>query len=172
MLDCFVDFDKSSAAISLADQNIIIKGHPSKRHNMYGWKICCQWKDGSMTWESLKDLKESHPQEMAECAITQGIDHEPAFNWWVTQILRLHKHIFSFVKKLKLSYLKKNTKFRIEVPMPFDVPMTVDHAVKINERNGKIPETANIKRKSLHTFGANRRYQRTKIGKVIKIAQS
>ena len=33
LLDCFVDFDKSSTAISLADQNIVVKGHPSKRCN-------------------------------------------------------------------------------------------------------------------------------------------
>jgi hypothetical protein len=65
LLDCFVDFDKSSTAIALADQNIIVKGRPSKRCNRYGWKICCQWKDGSTTWESLKDLKESHPLETA-----------------------------------------------------------------------------------------------------------
>jgi hypothetical protein len=108
LLDCFVDFDKSLTAISLADQNIVMKGHPSKRRNTYGWKICCQWKDGSMTWESLKDLKESHPLEMAEYAITQGIDHEPAFNWWVPQVLRLRKRIISLVKKRKMSYLKKN----------------------------------------------------------------
>ncbi len=50
LLDCFVDFDKSPTAISLADQNIVVKGCPSKRCNMYGWKICCQWKDGSTTW--------------------------------------------------------------------------------------------------------------------------
>ncbi len=57
LLDCFVDFDKLLITISLADKNIIVKGRPSKHHNKYGWKICCQWKDGSTTWESLKDLK-------------------------------------------------------------------------------------------------------------------
>jgi hypothetical protein len=66
LLDCLVDFDKSSTAISLADQNIVMKGRPYKCRNTYGWKICCQWKDGSTTWESLKDLKESHLLEMAE----------------------------------------------------------------------------------------------------------
>jgi hypothetical protein len=40
LLDCLVDFDKLSAAISLADQNIVVKGCFSKRCNMYGWKIC------------------------------------------------------------------------------------------------------------------------------------
>jgi hypothetical protein len=117
-------------AISLADQNIVVKGPPSKHRNTYGWKIYCQWKDGSTTWESLKDLKESHPLEMAEYAITQGIDHEPAFNCWVPQVLRLQKCIISLVKKRKMSYLKKNTKFGIEVPA------SVDHALKINKRNG------------------------------------
>jgi hypothetical protein len=65
LLDWFVDFEKLSTTISLADQNIVVKGCPSKHCNTYGWKICCQWKDSSTTWESLKDLKESHPLEMA-----------------------------------------------------------------------------------------------------------
>jgi hypothetical protein len=103
LLDCFVDFDKLLTTISPADQNIVMKGCPSKRCNMYGWKICCQWKDGSTTWESLKDLKDSHPLEMAEYAVTQGIDHEPAFNWWVPQVLQLRKCIISLVKKWKMS---------------------------------------------------------------------
>jgi hypothetical protein len=130
LLDCFVDFNKSPTAISLADQSIVVKGRPSKHRSMYGWKICCQWKDGSTTWESLKDLKESHPLEMAEYAVTQGIDHEPAFNWWVPQVLWLRKRIISFVKKRKMSYLKKNLKFGIKVPT------SVDHALEINKQNG------------------------------------
>jgi hypothetical protein len=132
LLDCFVDFYKSLTAISLADQNIVVKGSPSKHRNTYGWKICCQWKDGSTTWESLKVLKESHPLTMAEHAITQGIDHEPAFTWWVPQVLRLCKHIISLVKKQKISYLKKNMKFGI------NVPTLVDHAFEINKCNGNI----------------------------------
>jgi hypothetical protein len=88
------------------------------------------FKDSSTTFESLKDLKESHPLEMAEYAITQGIDQEPAFNWWVPQVLRLHKCIISLVKKRKMSYLKKNMKFGIKVPT------LVDHALKIDKRNG------------------------------------
>jgi hypothetical protein len=36
LLDCFVDFDKLLTAISLTDQNIVVKGCPSKRCNTYG----------------------------------------------------------------------------------------------------------------------------------------
>jgi hypothetical protein len=107
-----------------------VKGHPSKHCNINGWKICCQWKDGSTIWESLKDLKESHPLEMAEYAITQGIDHKPLFNWWVPQVLLLLKRIISLLMKRKMSYLKNNMKFEIKVPT------LVDHALKIDKRNG------------------------------------
>jgi hypothetical protein len=82
-----------------------------------------------MTWESLKDLKESHPLEMTEYAVKQGIDHEPAFNWWIPQVLRLRKRIISLVKKWKMSYLKKNLKFGIKVPT------LVDHALEIDKQN-------------------------------------
>jgi hypothetical protein len=54
---------------------------------------------------------------MDEYAITQGIDHKPAFNWWVPQVLQLRKRIISLVNKQKMSYLKKNLKFGIEVPV-------------------------------------------------------
>jgi hypothetical protein len=107
-----------------------MKGCASKHCNTYGWKICCHQKKGSTTWESLKDLKESHPLEMAAYVVTQGIDHEPAFIWWVPQVLRLRKRIISLVKKRKMSYLKKNMKFEIEVPT------SVDHALNINKCNG------------------------------------
>jgi hypothetical protein len=67
---------------------------------------------------------------MAEYANTQGIDYEPVFNWWIPQVLRLRKCIISIVKKQKMSYLKKNLKFGIEVPT------LVDHALKIDKQNG------------------------------------
>jgi hypothetical protein len=83
-----------------------------------------------MAWESLKDLRKSHPLQMAEYAITQGIDHKPAFNWWVPQVLRLHKCIISLFKTRKMSYLKKNMKSGIEVPT------LVYHALEVDKCNG------------------------------------
>jgi hypothetical protein len=48
------------------------------KHSTIGWQACCQWKDESTSWENLAGLKESHPLETAEYAVTQGNDHEPA----------------------------------------------------------------------------------------------
>jgi len=47
-----------------------------------------QWKDGSTSWEKLSDFKECYPTESAEYAVTAGIAHEPAFNYWVPATLK------------------------------------------------------------------------------------
>jgi hypothetical protein len=44
-----------------------------------GWKLLCQWKDGSSGWIELKHLKDSNPTETAECAAANWIQKEPAF---------------------------------------------------------------------------------------------
>jgi hypothetical protein len=45
------------------------------KRSTIGGQVCCQWKDGSTSWENLADLKESHPLKTAEYAVTQGIDY-------------------------------------------------------------------------------------------------
>jgi hypothetical protein len=35
-----------------------------------GWYLKVRWKEGSTTWEMLRDLKESNPVEVAEYAVT------------------------------------------------------------------------------------------------------
>jgi hypothetical protein len=100
------------------------------KRNTIGWQICCQWKDGSTSWENLSDLKESHPLETAEYAVTIGIDHEPAFNWWVPYVLKKRNRIISLVRKRTTRYLKRTHKFGIEVPK------TVKEAYKLDRTNG------------------------------------
>ncbi|KAL7487375.1 hypothetical protein ACHAW6_012978 [Cyclotella cf. meneghiniana] len=46
----------------------------------------------------LSNLKESHPLQVAEFAIAAGIADEPAFNWWVTWVLKKRDRIISLVK--------------------------------------------------------------------------
>jgi hypothetical protein len=100
------------------------------KRNTIGWQICCQWKDGSTSWENLSDLKESHPLETAEYAVTIGIDHEPAFNWWVPYVLKKRDRIISLVRKRTTRYLKRTHKFGIEVPK------TVKEALDLDRKHG------------------------------------
>ena len=71
LLDTLVDHHKDNKMISLTNQH----------------QICCQWKAGFTSWEKLSELKESHPRQMTEFAVVQGIYHKPASNCWV-------KHVF------------------------------------------------------------------------------
>ena len=62
ILDDLTDHRKSSEALSIEDQNSTdSRGRNVMRRSTAGWKICCQWKDVSTSWEKLCDLKESHP---------------------------------------------------------------------------------------------------------------
>ncbi len=95
-----------------------------------GWQVCCKWKDCSTSWENLSGLKESHPLETAEYAVTQGIDHKPACNWCVPHVLKKHDRIISLVCKWTTHYLKRTHKFGI------DVPRTVKEALALDLKNG------------------------------------
>ncbi len=94
------------------------------------WQVCCQWKDGSTSWENLADLKESHPLETSEYVVTTSIDHEPAFNWWVPHVLKKRVRIISLVCKRTTHYLKRTHKFGMEVPK------TVKEALALDCKNG------------------------------------
>ena len=53
--------------------------------------------------------------QTAEFAVAQGIDHEPAFNWWVKHVLKKRDRIIASIRKWQTRYLKKNHKFGIEL---------------------------------------------------------
>ena len=97
------------------------------KRSTIGWQVFCQWKDGSTSWENLADLKESHPLETAENAVTTGIDHKPAFNWWVPHVLKKCDRIISIVRKRTTRYLKRTRKFGIEVPKTVKEALDLDH---------------------------------------------
>jgi hypothetical protein len=111
LLDEIVDHRRLPTAIKLADQNVIrANGRTYLKRSTIGWQICCQWKDGSSSWENLSNLKESHPIETSEYAKIIGIDHEPAFNWGVPHILKKRDRIILLVKKRNPRFLKKTHK--------------------------------------------------------------
>ena len=47
--------------------------------------------------------------------MSQSLDFEPAFNWWVPFVLRKHDCIISLVKKGNARYLKQDEKFGIKI---------------------------------------------------------
>ena len=67
--------------------------------------------------------------QIAELAIVQKIDHEPAFNWWVRYVLKKRDRIIASIRKKHTRYLKKCQKFGIELPM------TVEQAYALYAKN-------------------------------------
>ncbi len=62
--------------------------------------------------------------------MTKGIDLEPAFNWWVPDVLRKRDQIISLVCEWTIRYLKRTRKFGIEVPK------TVKETLALDRKNG------------------------------------
>jgi hypothetical protein len=80
LLDSIIDCRKDESGIKLKNQARIVNGKKVIKCSTKGWELCCEWRDGSTSWQSLKDLKESHPLQVAEFAYMAGIAGEPAFN--------------------------------------------------------------------------------------------
>jgi hypothetical protein len=87
LLDAIIDYRKDpSVAMARDNQVSIVDGKKIVKRSTRGWELCCEWKDGSTSWQKLPDLKESHPLQVAEFALQ--IADEPAFNWWVSWVLK------------------------------------------------------------------------------------
>jgi hypothetical protein len=131
LLDSIIDHRRLDTAIRPSDQKVVRPdGRTYMKRSTIGWQVCCQWKDGSTSCENLAELKDSHPLETAEYAVTQGVDHNPAFNWWVPHVLKKRDRIISLVSKWTTRYLKRTHKFGIEVPK------TVKEALALDSKNG------------------------------------
>ena len=74
-------------------------GQTRNKKTTKGWKFCIQWNDGKCEWVKLKDLKESHPVEVAEYAKANQLLQEPAFRWWAPYALNTKNRILSAMKK-------------------------------------------------------------------------
>jgi hypothetical protein len=88
LLDAIIDHRRDKTAMDKADMWIkSYNGNKQLRRTTQGWKLCVQWKDGSTSWETLANLKSSHPIQTVEYAVQRKIDSEPAFRWWVPHVL-------------------------------------------------------------------------------------
>ena len=79
----------------------------------------------------MRDLKESHPLQVAEFAFAANIADEPAFNWWVGWVLKKRDSIISLVKRRRTArYLQRDYKFGVEIPK------SVTAALALDKKNG------------------------------------
>jgi hypothetical protein len=106
-----VDHAKDHSAVQMAEGfTVRFNGNRVPKKTMRGWKLLCQWKDGTTSWVPLVELKDSNPVELAEYAVANCIDQEPAFRWWVAEVLRKRNRI---IAKLKRRYWRITHKFGI-----------------------------------------------------------
>ena len=90
---------------------------------MRSWFFMCEWHDGTSFWVPLKELKDSNPIEVAEYIIANGLQEEPAFCWWVCDVL--HKWL-RVISKLKKHYARMTHKFGVELPHSIQAAFNID----------------------------------------------
>jgi hypothetical protein len=130
IFDGIISHKKNKNAVSEEDRFVTINDRRFPRKTTAGWKFKVAFRDGSgrsYQWIPLKELKESHPVQVAEYVTAKGIAQEPAFRWWVPYTLRKMKAIISAVK----SRVKQTThKYGVEVARSFN------HAKQLDKKNG------------------------------------
>ena len=90
VLDEITDHKRDVTALRTDNGYVINRqGRRMPKSTTKGWKILCQWKDGSLDWIDLKLVKESNPIELAEYTVANRIQEELAFKWWVRETLRV-----------------------------------------------------------------------------------
>jgi hypothetical protein len=127
LVDEILDHEKTSEAVHGDDQYVMYKGKQRQQRTTKGWKFCVRWKDTSISWVDLKDLKESNPVEVAEHALANKLVSEPDFKWWVLYVLKKREQIIS---KIKTQYLRRKQKFGILLPK------TVEEVIRFDEETG------------------------------------
>ncbi len=130
IFDEISDHRKDDTALNVADGSYVTRaGISISKKTTRGWHILVEWRDGSMSWHKLADIKDSYPVQLAEYAIANGIDHEPAFKWWVKKTLRRKERMIS---KVKSKYWKNTHKFGIQTPKSVSEAYGIDRETGTN----------------------------------------
>jgi len=119
-----VDHQKNQTALT-REQGFTISYNGNKHpiQTTKGWDMCVKWCDGTTSWIPLKDIKHANPLKLADYAMANKIHDEPAFAWWVPNVLRWKNCI---VSKLKSKYWKTSHKFGIEIPKSVEHTLQID----------------------------------------------
>ena len=128
LLDAIMDHRVDGSEIKGEDAFIVsANGGRRRKETTRGWEILLQWKDGSTTWEAMKDVKASYPLQLAEYAIDKKISSAPAFAWWIPHVIKKRNIMIS---KVKSKYWTRTHKFGIRIPK------TVQEALQLDKENG------------------------------------
>jgi hypothetical protein len=79
-------------------------------------------------------LKESYPVQVTEYTVTNKIAEQPAFAWWVPDVLRKRERI---IQKVNTWYWKRTQKYRVELPKSVKQALAIDR--KGGPASGKMP---------------------------------
>ena len=124
--------------------SIAANGNRHMKRTTAGWEICIEWKNGSTSWESLANIKNSYPIQLADYAVLNKVNEEPAFAWWIPQHLQNRTRI---LKATKRRCKKKNTKFGIVIPRMVAEALQIDkdtntsywaHAIEKEMKNNRV----------------------------------
>ena len=127
LFDEIIDTRKSAEAVTMEEAfHTMPNGTRHRRRTTKGWEVLIRWKDGSTTWNALKDVKDSYPIQLAEYAKLNGITEEHAFGWWVDFVLNRQKRTLA---KIKSKYWIRIHKYGIRIPK------TVREALEIDAEN-------------------------------------
>ena len=120
MVEEITDHKSDKTAVPLSEGEFELNGRKHKKKTTRGWSLCVQWKDGSSSWEALKDLKESYPIEVAEYAVANKIEKQPAFAWWVPFTLRRRTRLIKAAKMTRYGtdYWRKALKLEMSKIFP------------------------------------------------------
>lgn len=113
-------YNKSKKGENMCGSNNI---HPL--YTIKGWRICIAWADSSTAWHPLAEIKNSYPVALAEYAIANSLENEPAFSWWVKKTIKHQKYL---INAIKARYAKCTHKFGIRDPSTVEEALAIDKA--------------------------------------------
>jgi hypothetical protein len=96
ILDEIIDHRKDNTAVPISEGMIQgPNGEMKPKITTQGHEFLCSFKDGSMDWVKLKDLKESNGIEIAKFIVANCLVEELAFKWWVPKVLRNNRNLLT-----------------------------------------------------------------------------
>jgi hypothetical protein len=95
LMEGIIDQINDGRAVAPDEMYIKHSSNNKVRKTTKGWNLCVEWKYGTISRESLADLKKRNPVEVAEYAATKSLINTPAFIWWAPHVLQKRTRIIA-----------------------------------------------------------------------------